>query len=85
MTLQILPRPADETNVHYRVLSRPRKRAICAVLCSVGLASIVFHATSAQDPKTLRSASTFANIVDRSARSRALFNEAAKVITIHAA
>jgi hypothetical protein len=62
-------------------LSRIRRRAVGIVLCSIGLGCVVFNATRAQGPNTLQPASAFTSIADRSARSRALFNEAAKVIT----
>jgi hypothetical protein len=66
---------------HHQISSRKRKRAALALLCSMSLACILFETTSAQDRNTLRPASAFASIPDRDARSRALFTEAAKVIT----
>jgi hypothetical protein len=48
-------------------------------LCCAGAAGIA--PSLAQDRNPLRSVSAFAGIQDRTARSRALFNEAAKVIT----
>jgi hypothetical protein len=56
-------------------------RAARAILCGIGLAAIFSDGIYAQDATTLRPAPAFASIADRSERSRALFSEAAKVIT----
>jgi hypothetical protein len=50
-------------------------------LCSIGVVVTLIASPRAQDRNQLRAASAFAGIQDTGARSRALFSEAAKVIT----
>jgi hypothetical protein len=50
-------------------------------ICSLGVVVALTASPGAQERNELRAASTFAGIQDTSARSRALFSEAAKVIT----
>jgi hypothetical protein len=54
---------------------------VVATICAIGVVVTLTASPQAQERKELRAASTFAGIQDTGARSRALFSEAAKVIT----
>jgi hypothetical protein len=60
----------------------PRYRFLISIpISAVLLFTSTFHQAVAQSPDGLRAPSDFANIQDTAARSKALFNEGAKVIT----
>jgi hypothetical protein len=58
-----------------------RSLYLCCVVCTVGLTIALSASSIAQQSEQLRPASAFTEIQDRAARSKAIFSEAAKVIT----
>jgi len=57
------------------------RKGFLLALCCIGAGIALTQSSPAQDRNTLRPVSAFAGIQDQAARSRALFSEAAKVIT----